>query len=145
MSEVAMAVFLDLLGALLRVAAVPVCGYLVLHFARRWPWVTVGILVLVVVAGIGAVTAAAFDGYNVQLDTRNIEFHSEMGRWCFAFGGLALILGFPALPLVVIARAQNGTKIGPVGAQWAGVPFGYFMACFFCSAAFYAFLTGITK
>jgi hypothetical protein len=140
-----MAEFVSLLGALLRIAVIPLGGYLVLRCARRWPWVTACFLLVVVAAGIGTVTLAAHDGYRVRVDTRRMEFHSEIGRWCFAVGGLALILGPPALPLVAVARVRHGAMIGPVGGQWAGALFGYFMACAIWSMVLYSWLTGIVK
>ncbi len=55
------------------------------------------------------------------------------------------MLGFPALPLVAIARAQNGADTGPVGGQWVVVLFGYFMACAIFGMVLYSWLTGIVK
>jgi hypothetical protein len=95
--------------------------------------------------GAGALSYAWHDGFSVAPETRKMAFQSEAGRWCFAAGGVAVVLGLPALPLVAIARARNGEGVGPVGAQWVAVLFGYFMACMLCGMVLYSLLTGIIK
>jgi hypothetical protein len=140
-----MDVVIELLAAFARVACVPLTGYAVVRLARRWPEITLLVLLSLIAVGVVAEAYATYDGYRVDLKTRIMDFESDLGHWCFAGGGLLLILSVPALPLVAIARARQGTDMGPVGAQWAGVLFGYFMACFFVSAALYSWLTGIIK
>jgi hypothetical protein len=135
----------QLLTALARIALVPLVGYAVVRSARRWPGGTSVLLLALLAAGAGALGYAARDGFGVSPDTRKMEFRSETGRWCYAAGGVVTILGGPALPLVVIARARNGADRGPVGVQWVFVLYGYFMACLFVSMVLYSWLTGIVK
>ena len=135
----------QLLAGLLRIAVVPLLGYAVVRFARRWPMTTLTHLLALLAGGIGALGYVAEDGFGFDLDSRKMEFGSEVGRWCFAVGGVLMILGFPALPLVAIARAPNGAGTGPVGGQWVVVLFGYFMACAIFSMVLYTWLTGIGK
>jgi hypothetical protein len=74
-----------------------------------------------------------------------MAFQSEAGRWCFAVGGVAVILALPALPLVAVAQSRNGEHMGPLGVQWVVVLFAYFMGCALCGMVVYSFLTGIIK
>ena len=137
--------FAQLLAAFARIALVPLVGYGVVRLARRWPGATLTLLLVLIVIGALALGYTLGEGFRVDLNSRQMEFGSEIGRWCFAVGGVIVILGLPALPLVAIARLRNGVDIGPVGGQWVGVLFGYFMACLFCSMALYSLLTGIVK
>jgi hypothetical protein len=137
--------WVQLLTALLRIALVPLLGYVIVRLARRWPRATLALLLAGLAAGAGALSYAWQDGFRVSLDTRKMAFQSEAGRWCFAVGGMAVILGLPALPLVAVARARNGADIGPVGVQWVAVLFGYVMACAMCGMMLYSLLTGIVK
>lgn len=136
---------IQLLAALMRIALVPLLGYAILRLARRWPRATLALLLAIVAAGAGALGFAWHDGFRVPLNTRKMAFHSEAGRWCFAIGGVGVMLGLPALPLVIVARARNGQAIGPVGVQWVAVLFGYFMACAIWGMVFYSLVTGIVK
>jgi hypothetical protein len=137
--------FGQLLAALSRIALVPLVGYGVVRLAHRWPGTTLTLLLALIAISAGALGYTLGDGFRVDLDSRKMEFGSEIGRWCFALGGVAVILGVPALPLVAIARARNGADTGPVGVQWVFVLYGYFMACLFCSMVLYSQLTGIVK
>jgi hypothetical protein len=94
-------------------------------------------LLALIAVGAAAVGYAAHAGFSVQPSTPRMELASEMGRWCFAAGGVVLILSVPALPLVAVARAENGATTGPVGTQWVVVLFGYFMACLIFGMALY--------
>ena len=134
-----------LLAALSQIALILLVGYAVVRLARRWPWATLTLLLALLAVAAGALGYAAQDGFSVRPDSRKMEFGSEVGRWCFAVGGVLMILGFPALPLVAIARAPNGAGTGPVGGQWVVVLFGYFMACALFSMVLYSWLTGIVK
>jgi hypothetical protein len=133
------------LAALLRIALIPLLGYGIVRLARRWPRATLALLLAVVAAGAGALGSARHDGFNVSLETRKMTFQTEVGRWCFALGGLGVLLGLPALPLVAVARARHGEDLGPVGVQWVAVLFGYFMACVVWGMVLYSLLTGIIK
>jgi hypothetical protein len=135
----------QLLAGLLRIAVVPLLGYAVVRFARRWPMTTLALLLALIAGGIGALGYVAEDGFGVDLYSRKMEFGSEVGRWFFAIGCVLLNLGVPALPLVAIARARNGAVMGPVGGQWVAVLYGYFMACLIFGSALYMWLTGIVK
>lgn len=135
----------QLLAAFARIVLIPFLGYAIVRLARRWPRSTLVLLLAVVAAGAGSAGYAWYDGFRISLDTRKIAFNSEVGRWCFAIGGVGVTLGVPALPLVAIARARNGENIGPVGVQWMAVLFGYFMACVICGMVFYSLITGIIK
>jgi hypothetical protein len=135
----------QLLAALLRIAIVPLVGYAVVRLGRRWPGATLTLLLALIAVGAGALRYVAQDGFNVHTDSRKMEFVSEFGRWCFAVGGLLVILGVPALVLVAIAREKNGDVTGPVGGQRAVVLFGYFMACAIFGMVLYSWLTGIVK
>jgi hypothetical protein len=137
--------FGQLLAALMRIALIPLLGYAIVRLARRWPRATLTLLLAVVATGAAALGYARHNGFNVPLDTRKIAFQSETGRWCFAIGGVGVLLGLPALPLVAVARARNGEHIGPLGGQWVAVLYGYFMACLIWSIALYSLLTGIVK
>jgi hypothetical protein len=137
--------FGQLLAAAMPVALIPLLGYAVVRLARRRPRATLTLLLLVVAAGVGALLYAWHDGFRVARDTRKMTFGSEAGRWCFGVGGVGVILGLPALPLVAIARARDGANMGPVGPQWVVVLFGYFMACVIWSMVLYSLLTGIIK
>jgi hypothetical protein len=135
----------QLLMALLRVMLVPVVGYGVVRCGRRWPRATLAVLLTLIVVAVGCMRYAAEDGFRVDPVSRLMTFGSEAGEWCFAGGWVLMVLGIPALPLVAFARAPNGEQTGPVGAQWAAVLFGYFMACLVFSSALYSWLTGIVK
>jgi hypothetical protein len=135
----------QLLAALARIALVPLVGYTVVRLARRWPWATFTLLLALLVVGVGSLGYAAQDGFSVDPASRKMAFGSDNGRWCLAVGGVLVILGTPALPLVAIARAPNGAATGPVGGQWFVVLFGYFMACAIFSMVLYSWLTGIVK
>jgi hypothetical protein len=138
--------FVHLVAPVARLAAVPLIGYAVVRLARRWPWATLALLVALLALAAGALAYAGLDGYAVDVNTRRMTFGSEVGRWCFAIGGIGVTLGLPALLLVPFARARNGTATGPVGGgQWFVVLFGYFMACAICGAVLYSLLTGIIK
>ncbi len=136
---------IQLLAAFARIALVPLLGYSVIWLARRWPWATLILLLVLLALGMAALGYAGQEGFRVDRDSRKMTFGSEIGRWCFAIGGAGVLLVLPALPLVAIARARNGTTRGPVGGQWVVVLYGYFMACLFCSIALYSGLTGIVK
>ena len=84
-----------LLATLLRIALVPLVGYAVVRFARRWPWATLTLLLAFLVVGCGAVAYACHDGFSVDFGSRKMKFGSEIGRWCFAVGGVLVILGVP--------------------------------------------------
>jgi hypothetical protein len=135
----------QLLSALVRIALIPLLGYAIVRLARRWLRFPLALLLVVLATGAGALSYAWQDGFRVPLETRKMAFQSETGRWCFAIGGVTVILGLPALPLIAVARARNGADIGPVGVQWVAVLFGYFVACGICSMAPYSLLTGIIK
>jgi hypothetical protein len=135
----------QLLAALMRIAFVPLVGYTVVRLARRRPRATVTLLLTLITVGAGALGYVAHDGFSVHADSRKMEFASEIGRWCFAVGGVLVILGVPALPLAAIARAQNGEVTGPVGGQWVVVLIGYLMACAIFGMVLYSWLTGIVK
>lgn len=137
--------WVQLLAAFMRIALIPLLGYAIVRLARRWPRVTLALLLAALAAGAGALSYARQDGFHVPLDTRKMAFQSEAGRWCFAVGGVVVILGLPALPLVAIARSPNGADVGPVGVQWVVVLFGYFMACAICGMVLQSLLTGIIK
>ena len=140
---------MDDLGELLlfvsRLALVPVAGYGVIGLARRWPRATMTLLLALIAAGAGGLSYAARDGLVVRPDSRKMQFHSDIGRSCFAVGALMVTLGVPALPLVAIARARNGAARGPLGGQWMAAIFGYFMACAIFGMVLYSWLTGIVK
>lgn len=135
----------ELVTALIRIALIPLLGYAIVRLARRWPQATLALLLAVLATGVGALSYAWMDGFHVPPDTRKMAFQSGPGRWCFAVGGVTVILGLPALPLVAIARAPNGENMGPVGPQWVAVLFGYSMACGICGMVLYSLLTGIIK
>jgi hypothetical protein len=135
----------SLLASLSGIALVLLVGYAVVRLARRRPWATLTLLLALIGLGTGALIYAGQDGSRVDPISRKMEFGSLLGRWCFGVGGVLLILGIPALPLVIIARERNGADTGPVGGQWAGVLFGYFIACGVFSAVLYSLLTGIVK
>ncbi|MFL5242714.1 MAG: hypothetical protein ACJ8FY_11455 [Gemmataceae bacterium] len=137
--------FVQLLAAILPTALVPLLGYAIVRLARRWPRATLALLLAVVAGAAGALGYAWHDGFSVPPDTRKMAFQSDVGRWCFRLGGVGVTLGLPALPLVAVARERKGADIGPVGAQWAAVLFGYFMACAICGMVLYSLLTGIIK
>jgi hypothetical protein len=137
--------FVQLLLALAPIVLVLLLGCGVVHLGRRWPWVTLALLLPVITLAAGALGYAWHEGFEVRPDTRQMTFGSELGRWCFTAGGLGVVLGVPALPLVAIARSRNGGRIGPVGAQWVGVLFAYFLVCVVWSAVVYSLLTGIIK
>jgi hypothetical protein len=134
-----------LLAALLRIALVPLVGYVVLRFARRWPGATLTLLLILLALGSAALGYAWHNGFSVDPASRKMHFGSQIGRWCFAAGGVAVVLGVPALPLIAVARARNGANMGPVGPQWVVVLFGYFMACLIFGMVLYSLLTGVVK
>jgi hypothetical protein len=103
------------------------------------------LLLAALAVGGGALVFAWQDGFSVSPETRKMVFQSEVGRWCFAVGGVAVTLGLPALPLVAVARERKGELIGPIGVQWVIVLFGYFLACAICGMILYSLLTGIIK
>jgi hypothetical protein len=140
-----MEVLVQLLAQILRIAAVPLFAYAIVRLARRWPATTLTVLLVLIVLSCGALAYASGDGIWVDQRSRNMEFSSQTGHWCFSLGGLVVILGVPALPLLAVARVRNGEAVGPVGPQWLVVLFGYFMACLFCSMVVYWLLTGIEK
>jgi hypothetical protein len=140
-----MEVLLQVLAAVAGITVYPLVGYAVIRLAGRWPRATLALLLVAVAAGAGALGYARFDGFDVPLDTRRMTFRSEAGRWCFDAGWVAVILGVPALPLVAVARARNGERIGPAGAQWVVVVFGYFMGCAVWGMVLYSWLTGIAR
>jgi hypothetical protein len=137
--------FGQLLAALMQIALIPLLAYAIVRLARRWPRATLALILAVVAVGAGALGYACHDGVSVPPDTRKMAFQSEMGRRCFAIGGVGVTLGLPALALVAVARSRNGEAIGPVGAQWVAVLFAYFMACVICGMVLYSLLTGIIK
>jgi hypothetical protein len=134
-----------LLATLLRIVLIPLVGYAVVRLARRWPRMTLTLLLVFLAIGFGVLGYAWHNGFSVDPASRKMHFGSEIGRWSFAVGGVAVVLGVPALPLIAIARSRNGATIGPVGPQWVVALFGYFIACLIFGMVLYSLLTGVIK
>lgn len=136
---------LQVLAGLLGVAFIPLTGFGVVCLARRRPWLAALLLSGVLAAGAGAVAYATLLGYGYRHELQRVEFESEAARNWFTIGYVFLTLGCPAWLLVVAARIQNGTTVGPQGIQWVAVLFGYWMGCLITSSALYMWLTGQIK
>jgi hypothetical protein len=134
-----------LLASLLGLALIPLIGFSVVCLARRRPGIAVILLGAVMAAGAAAIGYAAAEGYGYQPALQRVEFASEAGRFSFDVGMVLLTLGCPAWLLVLVARTQNGTTLGPRGVQWVIVLYGYWMACLVASMVLYSWLTGRVK
>jgi hypothetical protein len=137
--------WVQLFLAVTRIALIPLLGYCIVRLARLWPRGTLILLLAALAVGAGALVYAWHEGFRVSPETRKMVFQSEVGRWCFAIGGVAVTLGLPAVSLIAVARERKGERIGPMGVQWVIVLFGYFIACAICGMILYSLLTGIIK
>jgi hypothetical protein len=136
---------LGLLGSLGAVALILLVATAVVRQARRRPLTVSALIGVAVGVGAGAIGYAAAEGFGYRPDSRSVEFASDAGRQCFDAGFVLLTLGCPAWLLVIVGRIRNGEIVGPRGAQWAVVLFGYWMACAIWGGALYMWLTGYTK
>ena len=137
--------YIQLLLAVGRIAIIPLVGYIVIRLARRWPRLTLALLLVLIAVGVSALCYAHIEGFSVNPTTRKMSFGSEVGRICYFVGGMLTILSVPALPLIAVARAKNGSTIGPVKGEWIIALFGYFMACAIFGMVLYSWVTGIVK
>jgi len=106
----------QLLAALLRIALIPLVGYAVVRLARRWrgdvdpapgPNRRRGWAVCPMPRMTGSVSVWIPGRWSSR---------SEIGRWCFAVGGVLMILAFLHCRWLPSPRAER-SDIGPVGAM----------------------------
>ena len=136
---------LSLLGSLGAVALILLGATAIVCQARRRPLIVTALIGVVVGVGAGAVGYAAAEGYGYSPELKRVQFASDTGSHCFDVGFVLLCLGCPAWLLVIVGRIQNGPTVGPRGAQWAAVLFGYWMACAIWGGILYSCLTGYSK
>jgi hypothetical protein len=122
-----------LLVLLLASALILLIGFAVLLAARRWPRAVSTLLVLLIVAGLGALGYAASP----------LCAAADAGRWLA--GGLALvILSCPAWVLVPSGGAPHDSFADPgVAQRGTMLVVGYLFACWFfaLAVAIFVFLT----
>ena len=136
---------LGLLGSIGAVALILLVATAVVHQARHRPLTVSALIGVVVGVGAGAIGYAAAEGFGYRPDSRSVEFASDTGRQCFDAGFVLLTLGCPAWLLVIVGRTRNGEAVGPRGAQWVVVLFGYWMACAIWGGVLFMWLTGYSK
>jgi len=137
--------FLSLLAGLGAVALILLGATAIVCQARHRPLIVTALIGVVVGIGAGAIGYAAAEGYGYRPDLRRVEFASDTGHHCFDVGFVLLTLGCPAWLLVIVGRTRNGPTVGPRGAQWAAVLFGYWMACAIWGGVLYSWLIGYSK
>ena len=136
---------LSLLASVAALALILAAATAIVCLARRRPLVVAGLIGVVVVIGAGSIGYSAAEGWGHRPDFRALEFASDTAHYCFDAGFVLLTLACPALLLVIVGRTHNGPTVGPRGAQWAAVLFGYCMACSIWGSVLYWCLTGYSK
>jgi hypothetical protein len=136
---------LSLLASLGAVALILLVATAIVRQARHRPLIVTALIGVGVAVGAGAIGYAAAEGFGYRPDLQRVEFASDAGHHCFDVGFVMLTLGCPAWLLVIVGRTRNGPTVGPRGAQWAAVLFGYWMACAIWGGVLYMWLTGYTK